>query len=253
MDGTVVFFLVLIGVPAAFYVLNQEDKRVKKEDDERFKNFKAALFHDTKFSTTQSWATPDFSDAIALDEERKLIALIQGTKKNPFGRVFPFDKLVSVDLIVDNDVITSTARGSQAVGAAVGGVLLGGAGILLGGLSAKTKSSKMINKLELKLTIEDLKSPIWVIKFLPSPKLANSLEFKAAAEDAEHWLGVLSVIVNMSDKDFRTQLASTEVQTKSIPTASVADEIVKLSALVEKGLLTREEFDSQKQRLLSQG
>jgi hypothetical protein len=52
---------------------------------------------------------------------------------------------------VDGKTITKTSRGSQALGMAVGGVLGGGLGLLIGGLTASTSETKKIKNVSLKL------------------------------------------------------------------------------------------------------
>jgi hypothetical protein len=47
-----------------------------------------------------------------------------------------------VDLLRDNNVITSTNRGSQLAGAVFGGIVLGPLGALAGALSSNTQTRK---------------------------------------------------------------------------------------------------------------
>ncbi|PAD70736.1 hypothetical protein CHH83_02715 [Bacillus sp. 7586-K] len=59
--------------------------------------------------------------------------------------------------------VTETKRGSQIGGMLVGGTLLGSGGAIVGGLSGKKSSSTMINKMELKIVLNDLNNPVVTI------------------------------------------------------------------------------------------
>jgi outer membrane lipoprotein SlyB len=58
------------------------------------------------------------------------------------------------------NVITSTDRGSQLVGAAIGGIAFGGLGALAGALSGKTNSRNLVNGLALRIITDDGTYPV---------------------------------------------------------------------------------------------
>jgi hypothetical protein len=80
----------------------------------------------------------------------------------------PFTSVVAVDVLRDGVTLTQVNRGSQLVGAAVGGVMFGGAGALAGALSGSTRSRERVSEIALKITVEDPVDPIHVVKILSS-------------------------------------------------------------------------------------
>ncbi|MEG7377836.1 hypothetical protein V5785_00485 [Bacillus subtilis] len=53
-------------------------------------------------------------------------------------------------------------------GAVIGGLVAGGIGALVGGLSSDRTESKYFRKIDLKLKLDDFSTPITKIEFLPS-------------------------------------------------------------------------------------
>ena len=72
--------------------------------------------------------------------------------------------------------------------------------------------------------------------------------YKQGLNDAQRIADTLSVIIDATDKEAKT--ASNPIQQQKA-VGSVADELGKLAELKNKGILTEEEFNEQKKKLLS--
>lgn len=117
-----------------------------------------------------------------------------------------FDDIIESEVIIDNHTITKTARGSQIGGAVVGGVLLGGIGAIIGGLSGTKGSFDQVKHMDIKLTVNNLETPIIKINFLDGQdrkhnKLKqgyhkNSLDYQNAVKEIEKWQGMFEVILH---------------------------------------------------------
>lgn len=91
----------------------------------------------------------------------------------------------------------------------VGGVLLGGVGAIIGGLSGTKGSSKYIKEMDIKLTINDIENPIIKINFLDGQDKKhtnlkqgyhpNDMQYKQAVKDIEKWQGMFDVILHNQD------------------------------------------------------
>lgn len=222
------------------------------------------------YKSTQEIIGADRTTALAVNEKEKTLCLIR-LRPGLFGYSVEGHKsvthleLVSAEVVEDGETITRTMRMSQIGGAIVGGALLGGVGALVGALTGKTSAKSKVHSLDLKITVNDLRRPVHTIRFLDRPCMRGDFEFQKAAKKAEHWSAVLAVLIKQADEENRQRPVEiqaskpeppripppgTRSQIHEAPPLLVADELSKLARLLEMGLLTREEFDDQKQVLL---
>lgn len=157
------------------------------------------------------------------------------------SRVIPFSQLVSCDIKDDSyttttgtkQAITKSKNGSTLGRVVVGGLLAGPAGAIIGGATSK-KTTEIIDNTQTIthhhyyaiITTVSTSNPIIKIDCGKKSKLAQ--EIKA----------VVSGIIATQPK----------VNSGS---PMIADELVKLAALKEQGILSQDEFEQQKQKLLS--
>jgi len=86
-----------------------------------------------------------------------------------FDSEYRFDQIASVEVIENGATLTQTNRGSQLLGAAVGGLALGGVGLLVGGMSASSRSRARLRTVALKVVVDDQVRPVHTICFLRWP------------------------------------------------------------------------------------
>lgn len=211
-------------------------------------------------------------------EEMKLLANIM----NPTGKIFMCAKwddnlrvisigsmgmstIVKYDTIKDIQVfesvkeVTSTkSKGKEKrkgvmTRAAVGTILMPGVGTLAGALTAKKQStgeSEAVTSQQVTRTIvltrDDPFKTVLTIPYHPELEaklrsiLAENLAQKAAAEKITETFPI---------EQPQTVEQSPQVE-RVASNISVADELIKLKELLDAGVLTEEEFATQKQRLL---
>jgi hypothetical protein len=161
---------------------------------------------------------------------------------------YPKD-IVSVEIIDDQNTITSTDRGSQIAGALVGGALLGGVGAIVGGLSGSKNAEGKCEQLSLKVVVEDTTNPNTVVTLLRRPAYKKTgwprygYSYKYALRQAEHWHGKISVLMK-------------QAQDANAPAAegggSVATELERLKKLHAEGDLNEREYAAAKARVLGE-
>lgn len=95
---------------------------------------------------------------------RETQEVILGTMAKPL--FVPFGKILAAEIITDSNTITKTNRGSQAVGAAVGVLILGPVGLLAGSVTGSKRVQTKLSELSLRVTIEDWDNPVQTICFL---------------------------------------------------------------------------------------
>lgn len=156
-----------------------------------------------------------------------------------------YSDIISSEILEDGISTTKTNRISQIGNAIVGGALLGGIGVIVGGLSGKQETSKSIaTSLSLKITTNNIQSPIYIITFLDKPTIKTNNNYQKALQNITHWHGVFDAIINQANlneekKNFNPQ------------PMLIADELQKLIILKNEGVLTEEEFNIQKSKLLT--
>lgn len=185
----VALLVVVIGLGAAFIA--------KAGDKHRAIGRKLKSLPD--FDPTVSSVQPSLSSALAIDAERRKLAILRASGKTENDwrlSVYAFDDLVAVELVKDGSSITKTHRGSQLAGAAIGGALLGSAGLIVGGLSGSKSQQNMIEKLAIKIYVDDLVFPVQEIVFLHWPNGGIPPHHaELAIAETEQWYGRLRVIL----------------------------------------------------------
>lgn len=194
--------------------------------------------------------------ALAVDAEGTRICL--GEFAQPPRFIGP-DQLVAVDVVEDGESVTRTDRLSQHMSALSGAIDHGRPGAVIGALTSKTVTRQVVNRLDLKLTIDDLARPVHVVGFLSGSARKDSATYRSAAGMVEHWQGVMTTLMHRAHPTPGAPApgpapdeaagAPTGETASPVP-SSVADELLKLASLVEKGLLSEAEFRSQKRKLL---
>ena len=185
----------------------------------------------------------------AIDDKRREVAYIEEDSET----IIPYDEIISVEVIEDNTVIASKSTMRTVGGAVVGGALAGGAGAVVGGLSGNTSMKKKVKMVQVKLRLRDISNPAIFINCFDYKTMAGGQEvkpdglngyiYKQGLEHAQQIADLVSVIIDDVDRKQKQQ-------TISNTTSSVADELSKLADLKAKGILSEEEFNSQKSKLL---
>ncbi|MBR7792199.1 SHOCT domain-containing protein [Undibacterium sp. FT147W] len=202
------------------------------------------------FNSTQQIIGCDGKSGLAIDEDQRKLCLITNNGTSVLQRVIDYKGILSVELFEGGTSVTKTVRSSQIGGALVGGLLLGGVGALVGGLSGKTETSGKINRIDLRLIVNDTNAPLHDVAFMNFADKKDGIIYTQAMQMARRWHGILEVLVKRADaeeKGFDNK--EREVQS-ALPSTSVADEIKKLADLHQSGLLTLDEFQQQKTKLL---
>ena len=148
-----------------------------------------------------------FSDGFGLQisNSRKVFGI-----KYPSGliRPFPFSALIDAEPVIDDAAVTKTNRGSQVAWAAAGGILLGPAGLLIGGLTgSKRVDHTRIKKLAIRLTVRSLSSPSFQITFWDDPEgtKATNPYVQARARELHEWIARLRTIQDIAGRTPREE------------------------------------------------
>lgn len=228
-----------------------------------YENQKKGL--DTFLSNVKGFqATKKFINSkslIAIDEKTKQIIV---KENKSVIRKYPYEDLLSCQIIED-DVVTYDSKkltGSVVARGIVGGVLLGPLGTLIGSTTGKgrTIKNKSYKNLHLKLVFEDIEKPNFKINFFDVQEITNSSNktiktsdliyggiLRKTINDLEEWKDVIDLIISRNDKERQVK----PVTVTNITHNSVSDELTKLHELKGKGILSEDEFNIQKNKILN--
>ncbi|WP_136603829.1 SHOCT domain-containing protein [Paenibacillus dokdonensis] len=242
-----VLLLLFIGIVLLVTFVKDKQQDVERNEHQNRKASVNVLLQDIpNFNKSNSYVSGSRKIAgIAFDDINKKICIID----NSVTKVVGYKDLLESQVLIDNIQETITSRKSQLGGAIVGSILAGGVGAVIGGLSGKTKTSNIIKKVELKITINDTKHPVQTVTFLDDQNGVSKEDeaFRKASKQADYWQGLISVLMKQADEEDNPSNPKIFDQKNSL-----ADELTKLVELHKNGILTKEEFESQKGKLLAQ-
>jgi ATP-dependent phosphoenolpyruvate carboxykinase len=235
----VLFFVIVLSLP---------DYEKQNQDN---LDLKLASIDD--FTITKKVIGRDKKTGLAIDLDRNKICLISNFSAQASLKVILYKDILACELYENGNTITESSRANQLGGVLVGGILLGGAGAIIGGLSGKTKTTGTVDKIELRLIINDAEKPVHDISFLDieldKGGILDKILYKNIMQEARYWHGLIEVLIKRADIEDN---ASVPQITSNNQGYSVADEIKKLAELRDSDLLSAAEFQKQKSRLLKQ-
>lgn len=248
-------------------VQESEEKKIRQKLDKKTE----MLNNIPDFKKTQRINSPSGNAVIAIDENSMKICII-----NSWGQdVYNYRDILESEIVEDGNTITKTSRSSQIGGALIGGVLTGGVGAIIGGLSGKKTSTEQVKRIDLKIVVNDTKKPVRIFNLMDCqfelggahhkngmPK--DDVIYKRAYQRATRWHSLISVLIKQADdadkkeaeknryasQSEREHNEINHVQSIASNSVSVADELLKLSELEKQGIITKEEFDKQKEKVL---
>jgi len=177
------------------------------------------------FEATQIIMGVDDLVGLAIDEEKKKVCLINYAS-NEFRVIF-YKEILGVEVFEDKAIIA--------------------------GDSQKTKHEGTVSRIDVRLTINDTRQPIFDINFLNVETKKDNPAYQQALQTARHCHGLMEVLIKRADMEDKQKAQTTNLATvhQGNQQISFADELKKLSDLKDSGILTPEEFEKQKTKLLN--
>ena len=179
-----------------------------------------------------------------INDEHKQWAIIRKMQVPFNGHYYDYNVYSYADLIdyevVENGHSVQNGRGGSA---ALGYLALGMAGAIIGSSMSK-ENRELVSDLHISISVRDLKAPCKAITLLTNAVDNRSSEYKAAIANCEKIVGILRYIMN---ENANRQSAPA----RAIYAFSVADEIAKFKTLCDEDVITADEFEQQKRKLLA--
>ena len=167
--------------------------------------------------------------------------------------IFNYADILEVSYEENGSQLYTKSAGRTVGGAIVGGVLMGGAGAVVGGLSGASKQNKEVRNMDIKILLRSTTRTSCVLHFKDIDRNLKTKDetdrnlYETYVKRANQAKDILSIII-----DNAKQTIAPIAQPVVAPTSSrsVADELTKLAKLKADGILTEEEFQAQKSKLL---
>lgn len=187
--------------------------------------------------------------AFVTDDINEFVVIVTSTEIH----VLRYSDIVSVSYEENGNDVYNKSLG----GAVVGGLLFGGVGAIVGGNTAKTTQNKEVKEMSIKILLKSTSKSTIILKIYEVEKDTPILETKndedrKLYEDLMNEVAgikdIFSVVIDIVDKSAAQKKAAVVQHSDS---SSVADELTKLAKLKEQGLLSDEEFEAQKKKILN--
>lgn len=195
---TIILLVPIIAVVIAFIIFFNDHRSEKK----RKTAMTETLSRITGFDYSNITINRGSNNAIAYDEKRKEFLFIEENNQNTNDDSFPFNvrfikdtDIISSEVSVSGVSITKTQRGSQLGSAIAGGVLFGGAGAVVGGLSGATVTTEKTDDVRLTITVDDTTHPVFTMRFLTMEVKKPGYFYDEALKQATHWHAICDIVI----------------------------------------------------------
>ena len=149
------------------------------------------------FSPTHEFVSP-FGTGIAVDTDSQRIAF---WGKNWAIFDCDFKDILSTETVINGESVNKTNRGDQIIRGAVGGLLLGPAGLLIGALTGSKRTEEKISKISIRVNVNDIDNPMHEVVFYEGEKIKkSSFEHEVWAEKADEWIKRINAVIAVSEE-----------------------------------------------------
>ena len=210
--------------------IDAEEARLKLSNENR------SYIISNGFEITKEVIDPDRTFALRIDSVHKKwsIEIIS----EDICKIYNFADYLRYDIIKDNQSLLSGNSGDVVLG----GLLFGGIGALAGAAGSK-KISNVCSSMSVVIYVNDIENPYYTLKIIESEMTTDSLMYKECAEKATELAALLEYI------KAQTQTSTHEPQSEA--SSDPITEIERLHSLMEKGMITEEEYNAKKKQLLN--
>ena len=180
---------------------------IEKREDQAAKKDLAKSFHESK----------RFGE-LSIDKDAKLLKIRHATTKikksggagkatlavmtagmslaaeaamKPADYIVPFSEVRGYTVIQDDEEIQGGTLGA----AAVGGLLLGGVGAIVGAVGGKRKQKKVVNTMALRIDLNDFDMPCVIVTYIGKPTKTKDGAYKRAVESMQEAMSCLDLIL----------------------------------------------------------
>jgi hypothetical protein len=199
------------------------------------------------FTPTQMYRGPDGRSGIAINEQTYQICLLNDPTTQP--RVLDSKDLMGSFLILNGEII---GQGVRTKPKALQKFLR----VLQTQIQAQLKydsseePSRDCHRIDLIVAIRDQDAPLHTVTFLDMETKAGGIIYQKAINAAHHWHALMDELILKADH-FEHLQGNIRDDKATLSEDSLASELATLTDLLEKQLITKQEFEAQKEKILA--
>lgn len=238
IDGTFFMFVIFPVILAiVIFVIIPAIRRAIKKNDEYYQ-FKDFLSENGMYDSECQTAT--YKNIAEMDmciskKELAVYSYYEGT-----FIILNFDEILDFEVEQNGNSIISSRTGSTITG----GLLFGSLGAIAGASGSRT-IDEVCHTLKLKIYTSDVSNSVLVVDFLESKVATESYKYDEITDVVDKMLGFLKIIKE------RTRQKERKEDIENVEEDNQISKLEKLSELKEKGIITQEEFEKSKKKILS--
>lgn len=242
-------WIIIIGIIILFIVIANNALSKEKE---RVNQVKCKLNEKIKridnFNPHKRIESDNASYILLFDDINKKMAYA----RSYYLAVVNYHEILDVEIITDHEIISSKST-SKAVGrAVVGGLLLGGVGAIVGGVTGGNKNREFVTNVFVVIKTSNTDKAIFKIEVFNAQTMCGNSRIKKGSLS---WNVYLSCLKKAREIELQIgRIIEDNIQSTSSITSNrncSADDILKLHSLLKEGILTQEEFNKEKSKILS--
>lgn len=184
--------------------------------------------------------------AFITDDVNEFIVIV----KPAIIQVLRYTDIVSISYEENGNNVYNKSLG----GAVAGGLLFGGVGAIVGSNTEKVTQNREVSSMSIKILLKSTSnSTIFLTIYNGAPLKTKEIEdrmlYEKLKKEAIGIKDIFSIIIDITDK--HSSQVVTNQTTSMSKAGSIADELTKLAKLKDSGILSEEEFNAQKSKLLN--
>lgn len=241
-------FLIILLVVGCFSVSNKNE-RIK--EDGRLLKERAKNNHNI---TAQVDGVQNSFKFIADDVDKQVIILFPSAK----SKTILYADIMGVEIQENGSTIQSKSMMRTVGGALVGNLVAGGAGMIVGGLSGKSKEIKKVSSITVIIKLRNISEPsvnivcfdamkhMGVKEIKTNDQSIYGEEYRKGYKAATRIAQIIGVIIDENDR----KLKEGHENNNGNSGHSDVEALEKLVAMKEKGLISDEEFAAMKSKII---
>ncbi len=209
-----------------------------------------AAFANTNFTPTQMYMDNTGGSGIALNDSTKTICVIQSSTLPP--RFIHFTDLIAVFMLKNGVIIHKTLRTLPQEYATIAQESQSKLPVTPES-SSNPSPNDQTQKIDLCLAMQDQENPNHLVNFLDMDTKEDGILFNKAMVSAKHWYQLLSDLIQQANgvKTSDANVSSFDNEQNAGP--SIANELEKLSELLNKKAISQTDFNEAKEKILARG